>query len=149
MIRALLRLVLLVIVVVGIATFYFGYRWGADGPDSADISDRPAATTGERGTIDTTRARDAGAEVGETVAEGANEAQRAVANAALTAKIKAKMALDDRVTAADIDIDTAGSVVTLSGRVAGEDERAKAVQLARDTDGVTSVVDRLVVDRSR
>ena len=143
MIRALLRLVLLVIVVVGIATFFFGYRWGGDG--RADISDRPAATTG--GPIDTTRAREAGAEVGETLAEGANEAQRAAANAALTAKIKAKMALDDRVKAADIDVDTAGSVVTLSGRVAGEDERAKAVQLARETDGVSSVVDRLVVGR--
>jgi hyperosmotically inducible protein len=147
MIRALLRLVLLVVLVIGIATFFFGYRWGADGPGSADISDRPAATTGNAGPIDTTRAREAGAEVGETVAEGANEAQRAAANAALTAKIKAKMALDDRVKAADIDVDTAGSVVTLSGRVAGEDERAKAVQLARDTEGVTSVVDRLVVGR--
>ena len=146
MIRALLRLVLLVIVVVGIATFFFGYRWGTDGPGSADIADRPAPTTGE-GPIDTTRAREAGAEVGEKFAEGANEAQRAAANATLTAKIKAKMALDDSVKAADIDVDTAGSVVTLSGRVAGESERAKAVQLARDTDGVTSVVDRLVVDR--
>jgi hyperosmotically inducible protein len=147
MIRALLRLVLLVVVVVGIATFFFGYRWGTDGPGSADIADRPAATTGEGGPIDTTRAREAGAEVAEKFAEGANEAQRAAANATLTAKIKAKMALDDSVKAADIDVDTAGSVVTLSGRVAGESERAKAVQLARDTDGVTSVVDRLVVGR--
>ena len=147
MIRALLRLVLLVIVVVGIATFFFGYRWGADGPARVDISDRPAATSGEGGPVDENRAREAGAEVGETLAEGATEAQRAAANAALTAKIKAKMALDDGVKAADIDVDTAGSVVTLSGRVASADERAKAVQLARDTDGVTSVVDRLVVGR--
>ena len=147
MIRALLRLVVLVIVVVGIATFFFGYRWGTDGPGRADIADRPAATTGEGGPIDTTRAREAGAEGGEKFAEGANEAQRAAVNATLTAKIKAKMALDDSVKAADIDVDTAGSVVTLSGRVAGESERAKAVQLARDTEGVTSVVDRLVVGR--
>jgi osmotically-inducible protein OsmY len=55
------------------------------------------------------------------------------------------MALDDRVKAAKIDVDTAGSVVTLSGRVASEAERARAVQLARDTDGVTSVVDKLTV----
>ena len=149
MISGLLRLVLLVVLVVGIATFFFGYRWGADGPDTADTSDRPAATTGSGDVIDTTRAREAGARVGETVAEGANEAQRAAANAALTAKIKAKMALDDRVKAADIDVDTAGPVVTLSGRVANEDERARALQLARDTDGVTSVVDRLTVAPAR
>lgn len=147
MIRALLRLVLLAVLVIGIAAFFFGYRWGADGPDGTVISDRPAPTTGERGPIDTTRAREAGAEVGEAVAEGANEAQRAAADGALTAKIKAKMALDDRVKAAKIDIDTDGSVVTLSGRVASEAERARAVQLARETDGVTSVVDDLTVAR--
>jgi hypothetical protein len=145
MIRALLRLILLVVLVVGIAAFFFGYRWGSDGPYRADTSDRPAATTGVGGPIDTSRAREAGAEVAGAVAEGANEAQRAAADGALTAKIKAKMALDDRVKAAKIDVDTAGAVVTLSGRVASESERTRAVQLARETDGVTSVVDSLTV----
>jgi osmotically-inducible protein OsmY len=147
MIRALFRLVLLAVLVVGIAAFFFGYRWGSNTPDSAGVSDRPAATTGVSRTIDTTRAREAGAEVGETVAKGANEAQRVAADAALTAKIKAKMALDDHVKAAKIDVDTAGSVVTLSGRVSGEDERARAVQMARETDGATSLIDRLTVAR--
>ena len=144
MIRAFLQLVLLAVLVIGIAAFFFGYRWGTDG--TAPI-DRPAATSGADGPIDTTRAREAGAEVGQAVATGANEAQRAAAGAALTAKIKAKMALDDRVKAARIDVDASGSVVTLSGRVGSEDERAQAVRLARETDGVTSVVDRLTVGR--
>lgn len=144
MLRGLLRLIVLVVLVVGIAAFFFGYRWGGD---VTDISDRPAATTGERGPVDTTRARETGAEVGEAVAEAANEAQRVTEAGAITAKIKAKMALDDRVKAAKIDVDTAGSVVTLSGRVGSEAERARAVQLARDTDGVTSVVDELTIAR--
>jgi hypothetical protein len=144
--RALFRLILLVVLVLGVA-YFFGYRWGSDGPERVDISDRPAATTGGRDPIDTTRAREAGAEVGEAVAEGANEAKRVAEAGALTAKIKAKMALDDGVKAAKIDVDTAGSVVTLSGRVGSEAERARAVQLARETDGVTSVVDELVVGR--
>ena len=144
--RALFRLVLLVVLVIGIA-YVFGYRWGSDGPERVDISDRPAATTGERGPIDTSRAREAGAEVGDALARGANEAQRAAADGALTAKIKAKMALDDHVKAAKIDVDTAGSVVTLSGRVGSEAERSRAVQLARETDGVTSVVDELTIAR--
>jgi hyperosmotically inducible periplasmic protein len=143
MIRTLMRVVLLTILVVGVAAFFFGYRWGAH-PDEAE---RPAATTGTTQTIDTSRARETGAEIGTAVAKGANEAQRAAANGAMTAKIKAKMALDDRVKALNIDIDTAGSVVTLSGRVEGDDERRRAVQLARETDGVTSVVDHLVVAR--
>ena len=48
MIRALFRLILLAVLVIGIAAFFFGYRWGSDGPERVDISDRPAATTGER-----------------------------------------------------------------------------------------------------
>ena len=143
MIRALLRLILVVILVVGVAAWYFGYRWGSN----AAYVEPPAATTGAGAPIDTTRAREAGAEAGEAVAKGANEAQRAVENGALTAKIKAKMALDDRVRAANIDVDTSGSVVTLSGRVGSEAERARALQLARDTDGVTSVVDHLTLAR--
>ena len=139
MIRGLLRLVLLAVVVVGLAAFFFGYRWG-----STDEGPRPAATSGRTG-IDTDKAREVGAEAGAAVARGANEAERAVANGALTAKIKAKMALDDRVKAANINVDTAGSVVTLSGRVATDEERRRAVQLARETDGVTSVADRLEV----
>ena len=141
MIRALLRLALLAVLVIGVAAFFFGYRWGAD----PDESVRPAATTGTKDVIDTSRARETGAEIGTAVAEGANEAQRAAEKGAITAKIKAKMALDDRVKAANIDVDTAGSVVTLTGRVATDEERRRAVQLARDTDGVTSVVDRLAV----
>jgi osmotically-inducible protein OsmY len=144
MLSALFRLVLLAVLVIGIAAFFFGYRWGTDGTAPAD---RPAATSGAEGPIDTTRAREAGAEVGEAVATGANEAQQAAARAALTAKIKAKMALDDRVKAARIDVDAAGSVVTLSGQVGSEEERAQAVRLARETDGVTSVVDHLTVNR--
>ena len=43
--------------------------------------------------VDTSKARDTGAAVGEKVAVGANEAQHAIGSAALTGKIKAKMAL--------------------------------------------------------
>ena len=44
-----------------------------------------------------------------------------------------------------IDIDTVGGVVTLRGNVASADERQRAVRLARETDGVTSVVDQLTI----
>jgi osmotically-inducible protein OsmY len=139
MIRTLLQLILVAVVLVGLAAFFFGYRWG-----SVDEGPRPAATSG-RTAIDTAKAREVGAEAGDAVAKGVNEAQRAVETGALTAKIKAKMALDDRVKAANINVDTTGSVVTLSGRVSTDDERRRAVQLARETDGVTSVADRLEV----
>ncbi len=64
---------------------------------------------------------------------------------ALTAKIKSKMALDDRVNARAIDVDTSGSVVTLRGVVRSADERTRAVRLARETRGITQVIDNLRV----
>ena len=89
--------------------------------------------------------RAAGAKIGEKVAVGANQAEHALENGALTAKIKAKMALDDSVKALDINVDTADGVVTLTGTVHSEAERTRAAQLARETAGVTSVTDRLIV----
>jgi osmotically-inducible protein OsmY len=64
---------------------------------------------------------------------------------ALTAKIKSKMALDDHVNARAINVDTSGSIVTLTGTVESADQRTRAVLLAKDTQGVTQVVDRLQV----
>ena len=143
MLRALFRLVLVVVVLVGLAAFFLGYRWADD--DAAP--DRAVGTAGEAPAVDTTKARQTGAEIGEKVAVGAAEAQRAVGNAGLTTKIKAKMALDDTIEAARIDIDTNGGVVTLSGSVRSDAERQRALQLARETEGVTQVVDRLRVGR--
>jgi hypothetical protein len=144
MIRGLLRLVVLVVVLGVIGAFFLGYRMSdrgvVTGPD-----ERPVATTGKLPDVDTTRAREAGATIGEKVATGANQAQRALAEGALTAKIKSKMTLDDTIKAADINVDTVGTTVTLTGRVRTEAERTRALQLARETEGVTSVVDRIVV----
>ena len=141
MIGALLRIVLLLIIVAAVAAFFFGYRYGdRDIADSGDV----VGTSGE--TVDVDRARQAGAKVGEEVAEGANEVERAASDAALTAKIKSKMALDDSVDALDIDVDTTNGVVTLSGVADSEISRDRAVQLARETDGVRTVVDRLNVE---
>lgn len=143
MFRALLRLVILVAVLAAAAAFFMGYRLGEHG--EVIKADRPVATSGSAPGIDTGRARATGAAVGEKVAVGASQAEHALENGALTAKIKAKMALDDSVKALGINVDTADGVVTLTGTVRSESERTRAVQLARETDGVKSVTDRLTV----
>jgi hyperosmotically inducible protein len=137
MIRALLRLVLVVVIIAAAAAFFLGYKLSDSGVETPVSATVP--------TVDTTKAREAGAKIGETVATGAAKAEQALTAGSLTAKIKAKMALDDTVKALTIDIDTNGSVVTLSGSVNSAAEHTRAVQLARETEGVTSVVDRLVV----
>ena len=86
-------------------------------------------------------------EAGEFASKAADKASGTFSDAALTAKIKSKMALDDHVKARAIDVDTSDGVATLSGVVASSDERKRALQLARDTEGITRVVDELEVRR--
>jgi osmotically-inducible protein OsmY len=59
--------------------------------------------------------------------------------------VKSKFLADARIAGMKINVDTKGSVVTLSGTVASAAEKQHAVQVAKDTDGVKSVVDRLKV----
>ena len=147
MFRALLRLVVVLVLLVGAAAFFLGW-WGSSrlNPGGSPV-DRPTPAVGTAGHVDTQKAKEVGAQVGAKTAEAANRAEAAIGEGALTAKIKSKMALDDLVQARSIDVTTNGRVVTLSGTVRSTGERDRAVQLARETDGVTQVVDRLTVVR--
>ena len=135
MIRGLFKPILFVVVVVIVGAFLLGYDVrdfrGLDG--SRDVV----------GTAGSERAREVGAEVGERTSEAADATRRAIGEGTLTSKIKAKMALDDTVRALKIDVDTQGTVVTLTGTVRSETERQRALALARETEGVSQVVDRL------
>jgi hyperosmotically inducible protein len=137
MIRALFKLVLVVVIIAAGAAFFLGYRL-ADNSVETPVSAQPSAPA-----VDTQRAREAGAKVGEAVATGAVQAQQVLNEGSVTAKIKSKMALDDTVKALSIDVDTRGTEVTLSGSVNSTAERDRAMQLARETAGVTHVHDRL------
>jgi hyperosmotically inducible protein len=141
MFRALLRLIVVLVVIVAAAAFFLGY-WG-----SGRLHTPTGPAMGTSGHIDAERARDAGAKVGEKTAEAANRAGVILAEGALTAKIKSKMALDDTVKARTIEVSTTGHVVTLSGTVRSEAEHARVLQLARETAGVTQVIDRVSIDR--
>lgn len=141
MIRTLARTIFVIVIVVAIAAFVIGYRWAGGG--STAEPDMSVGTTGQA--VDVNDARQTGAAIGETVGEAANRAQRMASSAALTAKIKSKMALDDTIDARDINVDTSDGVVTLHGGVASAAERQRALQLARETEGVKSVVDLLSI----
>lgn len=63
-----------------------------------------------------------------------------VKDSVITTKIKAKLA-DEKISTLKhikVDTDNKGSVV-LSGKVRNSEEEAKAVSIARETEGVTSV----------
>jgi hyperosmotically inducible protein len=141
--RTIIRafLVLLLLVVIGFVALDYWTR----GSVRTVRTEHPAEGVATSGSIDTAKARARGAEVGEKAAIAAERVKDTVSEAALTTKIKAKMALDDSVKARTIDVSTHGATVTLSGTVASARERERAVALARETAGVTQVVDHLQV----
>jgi hyperosmotically inducible protein len=135
--RTIKRLVLLsVLAFAGVTAF--NYWSDGDWPSAP----RAAALKPQHARDQAARLADRAATVASDTAQKAGDKLQ---QSALTAKIKAKMALDDHVKARAINVDAAGSVVTLSGVVASANERQRAVRLASDTEGVTRVVDRLQI----
>jgi hypothetical protein len=139
LIRAVLLIVIVLVLVAAAGAFFLGYRIGGDG-----VAERGARGTSGR-VVDTDTARARGAEIGERVGNAANAVQDAVSDGAITAKIKSKLALDDTIKASDINVSTSDGVVTLSGKVGSTAEHDRAMQLARETEGVKSVTDQLQV----
>jgi len=129
---------------VAAAAYLLGYRWD-------DVTERVGATGARAAAgswtedIDRERIREAGSEIAARIGEGAGRAEEVLGQARLTAKIKAKIALDDTLEGARIDVDTKDSAVTLRGSVATAAQRDRALQLANETEGVVSVTDRLLV----
>ena len=69
----------------------------------------------------------------------------AQSDAGITTSVKSRLAADDVVKARQIDVDTRDRVVTLKGEVRTQEEEAKALDIARDTNGVRDVVDQVSV----
>jgi len=63
----------------------------------------------------------------------------------VTASVKSKFATDDVVKAHQIDVTTANHVVSLTGTVDTAAAKARALEIARGTKGVESVIDNLTV----
>jgi len=76
----------------------------------------------------------------------AKQAGNTVSDAAITTAVKTRLTADKVVGGLKIDVDTNQGVVTLSGPVRSAAERSQAVRLARNTKGVSRVVDDLTID---
>ena len=150
MLRALLRVILVVIIVVAIAAFFIGYRWGGGHTQTRTIDPTagpaaPVATIGTRNDTARERARAAGAEIGDKVATGAQKAGETLEEASLTAKVKSKIALDDTLDGSHIQVTSDDGRVTLTGTALNEAQHRRALDLARETAGVSTVVDHVSV----
>jgi osmotically-inducible protein OsmY len=80
-----------------------------------------------------------------TKAAGAKTAE-VVTDAEITSAVKTKLLADKTVGGLKIDVDTKDGVVTLTGPVHNGTERAEALKVARNTKGVKSVKNKLVLE---
>ncbi|HEY8461432.1 MAG TPA: BON domain-containing protein [Blastocatellia bacterium] len=71
---------------------------------------------------------------------------RTATDAAVTTAVKNRLATDPATSGARINVDTANGVVTLSGSVSTAAEKAEAERIARNTQGVTQVVNNINVE---
>ena len=152
-IRALLVLVLVAVVGVMMLNYWpagWSLERGRTGSASPTSRTSPATgTTGTTATINTEKARERAAELGEKAAAATQKIQETVSEAGLTTKIKAKMALDDTLKSRAIDVSTEGSTVTVAGTVPSVAAHNRALALARETAGVSVVVDHLKIESAR
>jgi hyperosmotically inducible periplasmic protein len=130
----------LMIAIIAMGAYLLGF-WSP----SDVVTGRWRWTTPTAGAADTGGVRDRLDQLDKRSVQVAQRVDDYVSDAGLSGKIKSKMALDEVVRARTIDVSTTGGVVTLAGTVRSAAERDQALKLARDTAGVTQVVDHLVV----
>src|SRR5262249_22536048 len=67
-------------------------------------------------------------------------------DSAVTAKVKSKLAADPQTSAIKIGVQTNEGVVTLSGTVPSDTEKSRTEEIAKNTDGVSRVVNDIKVN---
>ena len=91
------------------------------------------------------KAKEAARDAGQATKATAQKSGNAIKDGWITMKVHSQFIPEDALSNSDIDVDTKNGVVTLNGTVAGEAGKARAVAIAKATDGVKSVTDNLKI----
>jgi hyperosmotically inducible periplasmic protein len=83
--------------------------------------------------------------VADRISKGLSRTGESINDAWILTKVKWFHTGADALKGSDINVDVKDGVVTLKGTVKTEAGRAKAIALAKDTDGVKRVVDQLTI----
>jgi osmotically-inducible protein OsmY len=91
--------------------------------------------------------KDADQVLANRASKGLRRSGEAVTDAWITSKVRWLFVGESALDGSKVDVDTRHGVVTLDGKVASEEGRARANELASYPDGVVKVVDKMKVDR--
>ncbi len=83
-----------------------------------------------------------------SASRAAENTAQATTDMAITAKVNAALAVDDKLKATQINVDTREGQVTLTGQAPDAASRERATTLASAIDGVKQVNNELVVNRN-
>jgi hyperosmotically inducible protein len=86
---------------------------------------------------------------GEKTKEGLSKTGEVMTDGWITTRVHERFVTEDLLKDSDISVDTDKHVVTLKGTVTGAAGRAKATTIARRTEGVRRVVNRLTIGPKR
>ena len=87
--------------------------------------------------------------VGEKTKDGLSKTGEVMTDGWITTRVHARFVDEDLLKDSDINVDTKKHVVTLTGTVMGQPGRARATTVARHTEGVRRVVNRLTIGPKR
>lgn len=87
----------------------------------------------------------AGAELKQDASQAGNTIADGAADVTITAKVKTALAGDDQLSALAIGVETTNKVVTLTGPAPTQTASDRATSLAQAVEGVTEVINKLVV----
>lgn len=81
--------------------------------------------------------------------EGLSKTGEVITDAWITTRVKSKFVGEDLLKDSDINVDATNHVVTLRGTVTSAAGRARAVEQAKEVEGVHQVVDRLTIGHKK
>jgi osmotically-inducible protein OsmY len=112
----------------------------------ASLATQTVAEKTKEGAVKTKDAVVKGAKIaGEKTKDGLSKTGEVMTDAWITSRVHARFVNEDLLKDSDIRVDTDKHVVTLTGTVMGRAGRTKATSIAKQTEGVHRVVNRLTI----
>jgi osmotically-inducible protein OsmY len=128
---------------------------GVSRVDNRIVADLSAGVKGTGGKVEETakkageKTKQGAEKVVEKTKEGLSKTGEVITDTWITSRVSSRFVGEDLLKDSNINVDTNDHVVTLNGTVMSAAGRARAIQIAKDTEGVHRVVDHLTIGPKR